>query len=145
MVSLLSKRQAAPPKRVQAVKSGATVKESKQTRAHSQSAVQEPAAGRATDAVAKQALQPTVDVAEQARMIIGAGLFDREWYERQIAHEFFNEAEAAAHYISSGRRAGVSPHPLVLASMGGPRAWRTADKDPVVGYVLDQDRQLTDS
>lgn len=73
--------------------------------------------------------------ASAADRILASGVFDVEWYQHQAGLTFADRAEAVAHYVEEGRRAGWSPHPLFLPARFDPRRWDHAETDPLVTYL----------
>jgi glycosyltransferase involved in cell wall biosynthesis len=71
-----------------------------------------------------------------AALILGARLFDKEWYQVQVDGKFASAREACLHYLSRGRRVGFSPHPLFIPSWVDAE-WRTSAIDPLVKYLSD--------
>ena len=69
------------------------------------------------------------------RTILGSGLFDQVWYGIQTDREFSTAWEACVDYVSSGRRAGLSPHPLFEPSVAEPKTWATRGTDPLTHYL----------
>ncbi len=55
-----------------------------------------------------------VQVRREARTILGAGLFDYEWYARQAPH-LPPGTDLFGHYLRQGRYEGLDPHPLFNA------------------------------
>jgi O-antigen biosynthesis protein len=73
-----------------------------------------------------------------AARIVRVGLFDRAWYERQTGRSWPVEAQAARHYLTRGRQAGLSPHPLVEPEWIDPSGWRNSRRDPLDAYLAGQ-------
>ncbi len=67
--------------------------------------------------------------------ILASGLFDRAWYEAQAGQRFRSRRAACVDYVSRGRRAGRSPHPLFEPSVAEPRTWQTRGTDPLMHYL----------
>jgi hypothetical protein len=67
-------------------------------------------------------------------VIVRSGLFDQHWYAQQRGRRAGTgrvaAAVAAAHYVRRGRRAGLSPHPLLEPSWYAPNDWQTRAVDP---------------
>lgn len=78
----------------------------------------------------------TVPLEAAATLILGARIFDQEWYEIQVDGKFASIREACLHYLSRGRRVGFTPHPLFLPSWVDEN-WRTSVVDPLVKYLND--------
>jgi hypothetical protein len=76
---------------------------------------------------------------EQEELLLGADLFDEQWYGAQ-AGERLDRAAAVRHYLDHGVAAGHSPHPLfdpgyVRRRLGPKRLARLGDGDPLT-FVL---------
>ena len=69
--------------------------------------------------------------------LVSAGLVDQAWYEAQSRRTFASPRDAAAHYLASGRVAGLSVHPLLEPAALEPRRWATDPRDPVLRYLAD--------
>lgn len=67
-------------------------------------------------------------------LVLKSQIFDREWYEAQSGIEFDTDREACFDYLTTGRKNGLSPHPLFLPSMLDPN-WKTSKRDPLVEYL----------
>lgn len=78
----------------------------------------------------------SIPAATAATLILGARIFDQEWYEIQVDGKFASEREACLHYLSRGRRVGFTPHPLFIPSWIDEN-WRTSEIDPLVTYLSD--------
>ncbi|MGO2113213.1 MAG: hypothetical protein ACTH31_16540, partial [Pseudoclavibacter sp.] len=100
-------------------------------------------AGRAepaglSGAAAGAAGAPTATSVE-VRRIMASRIFDPEWYEAQAEIEFDDTAAAVAHYLATGRAAGLSPHPLFDPAWTHPKTWRSATADPLLQYLDNRD------
>ncbi|MBF0817787.1 glycosyltransferase, partial [Microbacterium paludicola] len=76
--------------------------------------------------------------AAAVRLIRASLVFDQEWYETQLGREFDGLETAIAHYLESGRRDGLSPHPLFVPAWVRPEDWRD-DVDPLLSYLRGED------
>ena len=72
---------------------------------------------------------------KQVRMILASRIFDVDFYERLAGLEFADAEAAVAHYLESGRRGGLYPHPLFQPQWVEPETWRTSAVDPLVTYL----------
>jgi O-antigen biosynthesis protein len=70
-----------------------------------------------------------------ARRILAAGLFDQSWYHLQAGREWAEPVAAVVHYLARGRRAGLSPHPLLEPEWVAPTRWESGRRDPVELYL----------
>lgn len=77
------------------------------------------------------------------RTILASRIFDTEWYEVQADAEFPTAAEAVGDYLSRGRRAGLTPHPLFDPTFVFPKDWRTSKTDPLLKYIRNVDDAWT--
>ena len=75
-------------------------------------------------------------------LIVRSGLFDRDWYAAQGGQRA-GVLRAAAHYVARGRRAGLSPHPLVEPSWYAPLDWAQRSVDPFASVLRHPDQVLT--
>lgn len=89
-----------------------------------------------TAKVSAPSTSSSVPVQAAATLILGARIFDQEWYEIQVDGKFASTREACLHYLSRGRRVGFTPHPLFLPSWIDEN-WRTSEVDPLVKYLSD--------
>jgi GT2 family glycosyltransferase len=80
---------------------------------------EKPTAGRlVTDRYVKRAKQlahralRTAHTVRSMTLLQGLDLFDQDWYQRQAGREWSRRAGAVRHYLTEGRSADLSPHPL---------------------------------
>jgi len=89
-------------------------------------------------------LRPVADVAVRARsvaLILRRGLFDLDWYALQTQRSFPSVAAAVRDYVRTGRRDGMSPHPLFEPAWIEPETWRARLTDPLAHYLLSPARR----
>ncbi|MGI8947177.1 MAG: glycosyltransferase [Ornithinimicrobium sp.] len=55
------------------------------------------------------------DLAQGAALVRRSGLFDEQWYRRQLDEEPTADTDLVEHYLSVGAQQGLSPHPAFLA------------------------------
>ncbi len=63
-----------------------------------------------------------------------SGLFDVEWYALQTGRSWPPRA-ALWHYVTRGRRQGLSPHPLYEPQFTEPTRWRSGGLDTFAAYL----------
>ena len=68
----------------------------------------------------------------QVSLVVRSGAFDQEWYEAQTGTRFVSQEQACRDYLASGRRLGMSPHPLFEPQHVDRVTWATAKTDPLV-------------
>jgi O-antigen biosynthesis protein len=68
--------------------------------------------------------------------LLAGGRFDVDWYRLQAGVDAGRDERAAARdYLTRGRRAGLSPHPLFEPEWYDPAGWRDRPDDPFLGYL----------
>ncbi len=72
-------------------------------------------------------------------LLVGSPLFDHEWYAL-CADRPFGRREAVEHYLATGRKAGLSPHPLFSPGLAAARLQLDDEgaEDPLVVYVRER-------
>jgi hypothetical protein len=63
----------------------------------------------------RSALRARTDRRADVKLLVGSVLFDEAWYSLQLG-QVLPRHEAAEHYLTEGRQAGLSPHPLFDAA-----------------------------
>ena len=73
--------------------------------------------------------------AKDIRLIKASLIFDQGWYEAQVDSAFESLDLAIIHYLSRGRRAGFTPHPLFNEQWVSDGRWSAAGQDPLLSYI----------
>ncbi|HET9658552.1 MAG TPA: glycosyltransferase family 2 protein, partial [Kineosporiaceae bacterium] len=73
----------------------------------------------------------------QLRMVRRSGIFDPEWYRRQVPQAPADRDGALRHYLGHGRRQGYAPSPLFDPAWFDPQGWDAKGLDPLVRYLID--------
>ena len=66
---------------------------------------------------------------------MSSGLLDVEWYSALAGETFESPQDAGRHYLTVGRRRGLTPNPLFMPSLWMTGNWRASLRDPVVAYL----------
>ena len=67
--------------------------------------------------------------------LTASGLLDVDWYAALAGESFESAQEAGRHYLTVGRRKGLTPNPLFMPSHWMTGNWRASLRDPVVAYL----------
>lgn len=78
----------------------------------------------------------TAVVARSVAVIVRSGMFDRAWYEAQTGDRHASDLAAVRDYVTRGRRAGLSPHPLFEPAWAEPKTWHSRTLDPFAHHLV---------
>jgi len=67
--------------------------------------------------------------------LTASGLLDFDWYSALAGEDFEDLHAAGRHYLTVGRRQGLTPNPLFIPALWTTGNWRASLRDPVVTYL----------